>query len=150
MNNITKKEYSKLTDKMSPNSPLLKNLIFAFLIGGGICTLGQLILNLLLNFGLSEDDGKLMVSVILIFLSVFLTGINAYDKIAKIAGAGTIVPITGFANSVAAPAIEFKSEGHVLGIGAKMFVMAGPVLVFGISTSMCYGIILCLLKLVVK
>lgn len=142
---ITKKEYDDLVKKESPNSPIFKDTFFAFVIGGLICTLGQLILELLIANGVLEKDAKTIMPMILIFIGVLLTGLKLYDKIAKYAGAGTIVPITGFANAIVAPALEFKPEGYVLGVGAKMFSIAGPVLVYGISTSVIYGLILVLL-----
>lgn len=136
-----------MTKKASPNSPKLKNSICAFLIGGLICCFGQGLLNLYIAAGLKEDDAKTLVSVTLIFLTAVLTALHLFDKIAKVAGAGTLVPITGFANSVVSPAIEFKSEGLVMGIGAKMFTIAGPVLVYGICASVIYGIILWIISL---
>lgn len=145
--NMTPEEYDKLSKKASPNSPSVKNFIMAFLIGGLICTLGQALGILYQNNGLDKDTAASAVSVTLVFLSVLLTGLNVYDDIAKVAGAGTLVPITGFANSMAAPALEFKSEGYVLGLGAKMFIIAGPVLVYGTSASIIYGLIIYLFKL---
>ncbi len=144
---MTPNEYDKMAKKASPNSPSLKNIIMAFLIGGLICTLGQALGILYQNYGLDKDTTAAAVSVSLIFLSVLLTGLNVYDNIAKVAGAGTLVPITGFANSMAAPALEFKSEGYILGLGAKMFIIAGPVLVYGTSASIIYGLIVYLFKL---
>nr|WP_317413271.1 stage V sporulation protein AC [uncultured Solibaculum sp.] len=139
---VTNQEYSQMTDKTSPNSPKVKNVLLAFLVGGLICTIGQAIQNLWILAGLPEQEAKMAVSCTLIFLSAALTGLGLYDKLAKHAGAGTLVPITGFANAIVSPAIEFKSEGYITGLGAKMFVVAGPVLVFGISASVVYGIIL--------
>ncbi len=139
---VTNQEYSQMTDKTSPNSPKVKNLIWAFLVGGLICTLGQAIQNLWMLAGLPEQEAKMAVSCTLILLSAVLTGLGLYDNLAKHAGAGTLVPITGFANAIVSPAIEFKSEGYITGLGAKMFVVAGPVLVFGISASVVYGVIL--------
>lgn len=144
---ITKKEYSTMTDKASPGSKTLRNILFAFLSGGAICTIGQAIGAFYIYMGLSVKDSRIAVSVTLVGLGALLTALRIYDNIANYAGAGTLVPITGFSNSVVAPAIEFKSEGHVMGIGAKMFVIAGPVLVFGITASVVYGIILCLFHL---
>lgn len=135
------KKYDELTKKKSPPSPIGKNLLTAFLVGGAICTLGQFFLNLYQGMGCDKVDASAYTSVTLIFLSMLFTGLGHYDKLAKYAGAGTLVPITGFANAVAAPAIEFRSEGLVLGIGAKMFVIAGPVLVYGIVSSVVAGII---------
>lgn len=131
-----------MNKKASPKSPVLLNCVKAFLIGGLICTLGQVIVALAENGGAEQKDARLICSVSLILLSVVLTGFNVYDNIAKHAGAGTLVPITGFANSIVAPAIEFKTEGLVLGLGAKMFSIAGPVLVYGITTSVLYGLVL--------
>lgn len=145
--NMTPEEYDKMSKKASPNSPSVKNITMAFLIGGLICTLGQGLSILYQNNGLDKDTAAAAVSVSLIFLSVLLTGLNIYDDIAKVAGAGTLVPITGFANSMAAPALEFKSEGYILGLGAKMFIIAGPVLVYGTSASIIYGLIIYLFKL---
>ncbi len=130
-----------MNKKASPKSPVLKNCLWAFFVGGLICTLGQVITDLCQNAGLKQMDARLVGSVSLIFISMVLTGFNVYDNIAKHAGAGTLVPITGFANSIVSPAIEFKSEGYVLGLGAKMFTIAGPVLVYGIVTSIIYGLI---------
>lgn len=140
--NISKKEYSTMTDKASPGSKSFKNISMAFLFGGSICTIGEILFSLYMMWGMGEKNARIVVSVTLIGLGALLTALQLYDNIAKHAGAGTIVPITGFANSVVAPAIEFKSEGHVLGIGAKMFIIAGPVLVFGITASVAYGVIL--------
>lgn len=144
---ISKNEYSKMTDKASPPSSIIKNTILAFLIGGAICTIGQVLFFLYTKAGLNEQDARATVSITLIGLGALLTALKVYDNIAKYAGAGTIVPITGFANSIVAPAIEFKSEGHVMGIGSKMFIIAGPVLVFGITASVVYGIIVYLFNM---
>lgn len=138
----TPKQYEQLIGKYCKKSPLGKDMLWAFLVGGGICTLGQGILAFWQMLGLSEKDAGTAVSITLIALSALLTGLHGYEKLAKHAGAGTLVPITGFSNSVAAPALEFKSEGLVLGTAAKMFTIAGPVLVYGISTSIIYGILL--------
>ncbi len=137
----TKKDYQKLVDKVTPNSKILTNVIKAFFVGGFICLIGQFILDFWTSQGLSKDDAATATSISLIFIGIFLTSINVYSKIGKFAGAGSIVPITGFANSIASPAIEFKSEGLVLGVGAKLFQIAGPVLVYGISTSMIIGLL---------
>lgn len=142
----TKKEYSEMTKKALPSSPSFKNCSLAFLSGGTICTIGQILTKIYQNSGMSLKDARNLVSVTLVFLGAFLTAIHVYDNIAKHAGAGTLVPITGFANSIVAPAIEFKSEGHIMGIGAKMFIIAGPVLVFGVTASIAYGIVLWILK----
>jgi stage V sporulation protein AC len=144
---ITKKEYAELTKSKSPNSPLLKNCVFAFLIGGAICTIGQLIMTIYLSYGLDKLDASSATSITLIFLGALFTGLKMYDKLAKYAGAGTLVPITGFANSIVSPALEYKSEGFILGMSAKMFTIAGPVLVFGISASIIYGVIIWIFKL---
>lgn len=142
---MTNKEYADLVKVTTPNSPLLKDCLFAFLIGGLICAVGQIILDLLILGGVSADDAATFMPIILIFIGTLLTGLKLYEKIAKHAGAGTIVPITGFANSIVAAAMEFKPEGYILGVGAKMFIIAGPVLVYGISTSVIYGLILVLI-----
>ena len=139
---ISKKEYSELTKEKSPNSKLPVNCLWAFLIGGIICTLGQGLIELYTKFGMTDNDARTWTSVALVFAGVLLTALGIYEKIAKKAGAGTLVPITGFANSVAAPAIEFKSEGYILGLGAKMFTIAGPVIVYGTLAGVVYGVIL--------
>lgn len=138
---MNKETYKKLTEQASPPSPILKNICFAFLIGGFICSLGQVLVNIYLSLGIEKTTAFALCSISLILLSVILTGLDLFDSIAKIAGAGTLVPITGFANSVAAPAIEFKSEGFVLGMAAKMFIISGPVIVYGTVASVIYGII---------
>ena len=138
---MTEKEYGKLVQSMAPKSPILKDCINAFWIGGLICALGQLILNGYSALGLDKTDAGTATSMSLIFLSALLTGLSLYDNIAKHAGAGTLVPITGFANSIAAPAVEVKTEGFILGVGAKMFTIAGPVIVYGVSASVVYGFV---------
>ena len=138
---MTQKEYGKMVQDMAPKSPMWKDCIFAFVIGGLICTLGQLIQNGYTALGLGETDAGTATSMTLIALSALLTGLSLYDNIAKFAGAGTLVPITGFANSIAAPAVEYKTEGFILGVGAKMFTIAGPVIVYGVSASVVYGVI---------
>ena len=138
---MTQRQYQKLVDDMSPKSPILKDCIKAFLIGGLICAIGQAILNAYTALGLDKEQSATATSMTLVALSALLTGLSLYDNIAKHAGAGTLVPITGFANAVAAPAIEFKTEGFILGVGAKMFTIAGPVIVYGVSASVVYGII---------
>ena len=138
---MTQKEYGKMVQDMAPKSPMWKDCIFAFVIGGLICTLGQLIQNGYTTLGLGETDAGTATSMTLIALSALLTGLSLYDNIAKFAGAGTLVPITGFANSIAAPAVEYKTEGFILGVGAKMFTIAGPVIVYGVSASVVYGVI---------
>lgn len=145
---VTKKEYSKLVKEKSPGSKSVKNCALAFLVGGAICTLGQALAELYVYLGIVEVQAKTLSSVTLVFLGVLLTTIGVYDKLAKYAGAGTLVPITGFANSVSAPAIEFKTEGFVLGVGAKMFTIAGPVIVYGTVASVIYGIIYYLIGLI--
>ena len=140
-NKITPQEYEEYVEKKSPNSPILKNCFNAFWVGGLICTIGQFILEYCKYINLDIQISYTIVSVVLIFLSAFLTGLNIFNKIGKFAGAGSLVPITGFANSIVSPAMEYKSEGYVLGVGAKMFTVAGPVLVYGISTSVIVGII---------
>jgi len=137
----TQKEYQEYVNQKSPNSPILKNCFNAFWVGGLICTIGQLIMEICKYRGLDNEISATITSVILIFLSAFLTSLNLFNKIGKFAGAGSLVPITGFANSIVSPAIEYKSEGYVMGVGAKMFTVAGPVLVYGISTSILVGII---------
>lgn len=139
---FTNQEYSSYIEKKSPNSKLWRNVLCAFLIGGIICTIGQGIGNIYKNFlGLNEESVKTAVPITMIFLGALLTGLNVYHKIAKHAGAGTLVPITGFANAVVSPAIEFKREGYVLGVAAKMFTIAGPVLVYGINVSIVIGLL---------
>ena len=145
--NISKKEYAKMADKASPPSKKLKDFVLAFLIGGIICTIGQLLRELYISLGLPEQVVKAAVPVSLIFMAALLTGLGIFEKIAKRAGAGTLVPITGFANAVVSPAIEFKTEGHVLGIGVKMFTVAGPVILFGTSASVVYGLIYWILQM---
>lgn len=139
---MTNTEYDKLTKKHSPNTKLYLTLPKAFVIGGLICCLGQALFNLYTYLGMTEMNARSVTSITLIFLSALLTGLKLYDKIAKHGGAGTLVPITGFANSVVSPALEFKTEGFILGTAAKMFIIAGPVIVYGIVTSVLYGIIL--------
>lgn len=146
MQKMSNQEYQKYVSQKSPKSPLGRDLVSAFFFGGLICTVGQVFMLLLEKQGLSEEMTGSAVSVIMIFLGALLTGLCVYDDIAKVAGAGTVVPITGFANSIVAPAMEFKSEGFVLGMAAKMFTIAGPVLVFGISASALYGLIAWLIQ----
>ena len=137
----TKKAYQEYVDKKTPNSPILKNCFNAFWVGGLICSIGQIILNICKSRELSQEISGTIVSIILIGISAFLTGLNIFNKIGKFAGAGSLIPITGFANSIVSPAMEYKSEGYVMGVGGKMFTVAGPVLVFGISTSIIVGIV---------
>ena len=141
---MTNKEYGEYVNGKSKPSPILKNLIWAFVIGGLICTVGQGLLNLYKKAGLTAEGAGSAVSMTLIFAAALLTGLGLFDKLAKRAGAGTLVPITGFANAMVSPALEFKSEGFITGTGAKLFTVAGPVLVFGISASILYGILLVL------
>lgn len=143
---LTKEEYLKYVEKKSPKSKLLRNCIRAFIVGGLICVVGQIISNLLRAKGFNQEFVSNLTSLILIFLGALFTGLNIYDELGRYAGAGSIVPITGFANSVVSPALEFKSEGYVLGVGARMFVIAGPVLVYGISASVIAGIIYYMIK----
>ena len=138
---MTEKQYAQLVQELAPKSPLWKDCLKAFLIGGAICALGQGIMNLYLWLGLDKENAGTAMSMTLVALSALLTGLSLYDDIAKHAGAGTLVPITGFANSVAAPAVEFQTEGFILGVGAKMFTIAGPVIVYGVSASVVYGLI---------
>ena len=137
----TNQQYSDYVDKKTPNSPILKNCFNAFWVGGLICTIGQFIFDYCKFKGLSETACSTTVSIILIGISAILTSLNIFNKIGKFAGAGSLVPITGFANSIVAPAIEYKSEGYIMGVGAKMFTVAGPVLVFGISSAVLVGLI---------
>ena len=138
---ISKKEYGELVKEYSPNSPMGKDLILSFCIGGLICTVGQVVMDVWTGFGLGKDDAGTATSVTMIFLGALLTALSLYDNIAKHAGAGTLVPITGFSNAVVSPAIEFKSEGFILGMAAKMFTIAGPVIVYGVLSSVVYGLI---------
>ena len=137
----SKKEYQNYVNKNSPNSPIIKNCFNAFWVGGLICSIGQIILNICKSRELSQEISGTIVSIILIGIRAFLTGLNIFNKIGKFAGAGSLIPITGFANSIVSPAMEYKSEGYVMGVGGKMFTVAGPVLVFGISTSIIVGIV---------
>lgn len=145
--NLSNKDYGKLVDSKAKPSPIWKNMIWAFLVGGAICTLGQWLLNLFQSWGLDKEKAGTAVSITLIFLAALFTGLGLFDKLAKRAGAGTLVPITGFANAMVSPALEFKSEGLVTGTAVKLFSIAGPVLVFGISASVVYGLILWLTQI---
>ena len=138
---MTKEEYNEYVKQRSPNSSIIKDSIMAFIIGGLICVIGQLINNFFLFRGLSREISAMLTSITLIFIGALLTGLNIYDDIAKFAGGGTIVPITGFANSIVSSAMEFKSEGFIMGLGAKIFTIAGPVIVFGVITSVACGFI---------
>ena len=142
---LTKEDYAKMLEQTAPPSHLLPDMLWAFVVGGLICTVGQLISDFYKGRGLDEAGVSAATAITLVFLGALLTGLHLYDKLAKKAGAGTLVPITGFANSIVSPAMEFKSEGLVLGLGAKMFAIAGPVLVYGVSASILYGLILYLL-----
>ncbi len=137
----TKQEYSDYVDKKSPNSPILKNCFNAFWVGGLICSIGQIIMDFCKYQGMDQTSASTVVSITLIAISAILTSLNIFNKIGKFAGAGSLIPITGFANSIVSPAIEYKSEGYIMGVGGKMFTVAGPVLVFGISASVIIGII---------
>jgi len=142
MDEQQKKEYEQYVKEITPTHNFWLQLIKAFLVGGLICVLGQGIMNVAMNqFGLDKQTAGSWTSLCLILLSVILTGLNLYPRIAKFGGAGALVPITGFANSVAAPAIEFQKEGQVFGIGAKIFTIAGPVILYGIFSSFCLGVI---------
>ena len=136
---MTEKQYGRLVKEMSPKSPMGRDCFNAFWIGGLICVLGQLLMNGYGALGMEEEQAGTAASMTLVAQSALLTGLSVYDDIAKHAGAGTLVPITGFANSIAAPAVEFKTEGFVLGVGAKMFTIAGPVIVYGLAASVVYG-----------
>ena len=136
-----KEEYSTYVDSKVPPSPIFFNCVKAFFVGGLICMIGQIIFEICSNRGIPESNCYTIVSISLIFLSAFLTSLNIFNKLGKFAGAGTLIPITGFANSIVSPAIEYKSEGYVMGVGAKMFTVAGPVLVYGISTSIIVGLL---------
>ena len=138
---MTEREYGKLVREMSPPSPMWGDCLKAFLAGGLICTLGQVFVNWYSRLGFEKADAGTLASMTLVALSAVLTGLSLYANIAKHAGAGTLVPITGFANSISAPAVEFKTEGFILGVGAKMFTIAGPVIVYGVSASVVYGLI---------
>lgn len=141
---MSKEDFAQLVRQREKPSPIAKDCAFAFLIGGVICVLGQLIQEGWLSLGLARQDAATATSASLILLSVLLTGLNLYNKLARYGGAGTLVPITGFANAVASPAIDFRSEGFVTGMAARMFTVAGPVIVYGVIASAIYGLILCL------
>lgn len=137
----TNQEYSDYVDQKSPNSPILKNCFNAFWTGGLICSIGQIIMDFSIFKGLDQTSASTVVSIVLIGIAALLTGLNIFNRIGKFAGAGSLIPITGFANSIVSPAIEYKSEGYVMGVGGKMFTVAGPVLVFGICSSVLIGLI---------
>ena len=143
---MTPKEYDALVRQLSPKSPIWKDTLMAFLVGGGICVVGQLILNGWGELGLAKDDAATATSITLVFLSVLATALGLYHRLARYAGAGTLVPITGFANAVASPAIDFRAEGLITGTAVKMFTVAGPVIVFGTAASAVYGLVLWLLR----
>ena len=144
---VSPKDYDKMSKKASPPTKSWRNIPMAFVVGGLICTLGQALGNLYLYAGLEKDAASGATSITLVFLAVLLTGLKLYDKIARYAGAGTLVPITGFANAMSSAAIEFKSEGLIMGLGAKMFTIAGPVIVYGVSASVVYGLVVWLFGL---
>jgi stage V sporulation protein AC len=137
---ISKHEYQNMVEKKSPGSHIIRNIFAAFITGGAICSVGQVIINFTKNMGADKDTVAAVTSIVMIFLGAFLTGINVYDEIGKFGGAGASVPITGFSNSIVSPAMEYKKEGYVMGVGAKMFLIAGPVLVYGIFASVIAGI----------
>ena len=143
---MSPKEYKNYVEQKAQKSPIVKDVVLAFVIGGLICVVGQAIQNGWSAMGLNKEDAGTATSVCLVLLSALLTGFNLYNKLARFGGAGTLVPITGFANAVVSPAIDFKSEGFITGMAAKMFTVAGPVIVYGVSTSVIYGIILVLLQ----
>ena len=147
---ISNEKYSKMVDKATKPSPKAKNFITAFTVGGIICVIGQLLSELFATLGLGARQISMLIPTVLIFFTALLTALKVFDNIAKHAGAGTLVPITGFANAVASPAIEYKTEGHVLGIGVKMFTVAGPVILFGTFASTIYGIILWIFEYAIK
>ncbi|MBU5485506.1 stage V sporulation protein AC [Clostridium sp. MSJ-11] len=142
-----KEKFQTLSTQTEPTNNTLKNCFYAFIVGGLICDIGQFVNNYFLSKGVPKDEVGTYVSIVMVFIGAFLTGIGVYDKIAKFGGAGTVVPITGFSNSIVSPAMEFKKEGYVFGVGAKMFTIAGPVLVYGISTSVIVGLVYYFLKI---
>jgi len=143
---MTNKEYQKYAEKKVPKPTYLKNIIMAFIVGGTICTIGQIIRNILFRSGLDEKAVSTGTAIILVFLGALLTGLGVYDKIGKIGGAGAAIPITGFSNAIVSPAMEYRTEGLIFGVASKMFVIAGPVLVYGITTSVVMGILYLLIK----
>ncbi len=147
---ISNKQYDEMVKKASPNSPIVLDCIKAFLIGGAICCFGQLLFYIFRKSGMSLDESRSLVSIALIIITAILTGIGVFDKIAKHAGAGTIVPITGFANSVVSPAMEFKSEGFIMGTGASIFKVAGPVILYGTTAASLYGLIYFIVEKVIN
>lgn len=140
-------KFQTIAEQTNPKPKIARNCSRAFLVGGAICTLGQIFQELLMKYGFPEDDIKMILPIIMVFLGALLTGVGIYDKIATFAGAGTVVPITGFSNAIVAPAIEFKQEGFVFGVAAKMFTIAGPVLVYGIGSSVIVGVIYYIIQL---
>jgi len=138
---MTKKEYRDWSQKEAPKTRKGKNMLMAFLIGGTICTIAQIINSLLLSAGLVKEEASTVTTLIMIFLGAFLTGLNVYDNIGRVGGAGAAIPVTGFANSIVSPAMEYKKEGYIMGVGARMFLIAGPVLVYGIVASIICGIL---------
>ena len=138
---MTEKQYDQLIKELSPKSPAWKDCLWAFCVGGAICALGQFFINWYASLGLNKSDASGAASMTLVVLAALLTGLGVFDDIAKRAGAGTLLPITGFANAIAAPAVEFQTEGFILGVGAKIFTIAGPVILYGVSTSAVYGFI---------
>ncbi|MDR7870150.1 MAG: stage V sporulation protein AC [Tissierellaceae bacterium] len=146
MENLNNTEYQKFAQKKIPKPTYVKNMIMAFLVGGAICTIGQFVNNYLTNVGYNKELAGTGTSIFMVFLGAFLTGIGVYDKIGKVGGAGAAVPITGFANSVVAPAMEFKREGFIFGVAAKMFIIAGPVIVYGVGSSIIVGLLSILFK----
>ncbi|MDD4802908.1 MAG: stage V sporulation protein AC [Syntrophomonas sp.] len=141
LKNAQQEEYHHLVNRVKPKPPILQNCIWAFIVGGLICVIGQIIMNYLLNIGLNKVDAGSLTSIIMIFLGALLTGLGLYDDLGQKAGAGSIVPITGFANAIVASAIEFKREGYIFGVGARIFSIAGPTLVFGFVASVLIGLI---------
>lgn len=141
MDKMNKKDYQEYADNKVPKPTYMKNIILAFLVGGTICTIGQFIMNYLDNLGLSEENVAMATSILLIFLGALITGLGFYDVIGKIGGAGASIPITGFSNAIVSPAMEFKSEGFIFGVASKMFIIAGPVLVYGVGSSVIVGVL---------
>ena len=146
MDKLNKNDYKKYVDKKVPKPTYLRNMIMAFLVGGTFCTIGQIITNILKSNGLDKDMAAAGTSISMVFIGALLTGLGLYDKIGKVGGAGAVIPITGFANSIVAPAMEYKREGFIFGVAAKMFTVAGPVLVYGIGSSVIIGLITLLLR----
>ena len=145
--NMTNQEYSDYVDTKAKKSRLFKDILMAFLVGGLICVIGQVITNIAMHYGIEKKEAAIICTISLIFLGAFFTAIKLYEKLGKVAGAGSVIPITGFSNSIVAPAIEYKTEGYILGIGSNMFKVAGPVLVYGITTSFVIGLIYWLIKM---